>query len=197
MASRALKHCFHALVVLVLLAGPVIASAQQGAAAGWAYALPHELMSPFCPGRTLAQCTSPQAEQLRQWILLQESAGASEDEVRANLLDRYSDSILSAPRAEGWGLSAYLLPAVFFVGAGALVFFFLQRLVRNAPRPQASASDGVLAPAPRGNALQEAESVDTEAPLVRQVGAVSISKMALLRRVTPKPVWRWHCTARR
>ena len=37
----------------------------------WANALRHELMSPFCPGMTLAKCPSSQAEQLnrRMYVL--------------------------------------------------------------------------------------------------------------------------------
>ncbi len=165
MRSRALS----ALLLFAVLAGPTLASAQQGEAAGWGYSLAHELMSPFCPGRTLAQCTSPQSEQLRQWILMQEAAGASQEEVRANLLERYGDAIRSAPKAEGWGLFAYVLPVVFFLGAGVLVIFFLQRLVRSSPRSVAP-GPGALPPAPRGNALQEAELerlVDEELGLAR------------------------------
>lgn len=165
MTSRA----FSSLLLVAALLGPALADAQQGEAAGWGYSLAHELMSPFCPGRTLAQCTSPQAQQLRQWILMQEAAGASRDEVQANLFERYGDAIRSAPKAEGWGLSAYVLPLVFFLGGGGLLFFFLRRLVRKAPRPAAPGFDAD-SPAPRGSALQEAELerlVDEELGLVR------------------------------
>ena len=122
MTSRA----FSSLLLVAALLGPALADAQQGEAAGWGYSLAHELMSPFCPGRTLAQCTSPQAQELRQWILMQEAAGATRAEVRANLLERYGDAIRSAPKPEGWGLSAYLLPLVFFLGGGGLVVIFLR-----------------------------------------------------------------------
>ena len=165
MTSRA----FSTLLLVAALVGPTLADAQQGEAAGWGYSLAHELMSPFCPGRTLAQCTSPQSEQLRQWILMQEAAGATQDEVRANLLERYGDSIRSAPKAEGWGLSAYVLPGVFFLGGGGLVLFFLRRLVRNSPQPAAPAQAAIPL-APRGSALQEAELerlVDEELGLAR------------------------------
>lgn len=145
-----------ALLAAALMTGSA-ADAQDNAA--WAYQLPHELMSPFCPGRTLAQCPSPQADQLRQWILMQEAAGATRAEVEANLVERYGASILSAPKAEGWGLSAYVLPAVFFVVGGGLVFVFLQRLVRDSP---------TRVTAPNAPPVQRAAGID-EAELARMV----------------------------
>ena len=52
---------------------------------GWAYALWHEMMSPFCPGRSLADCPSTAAESLRMWILMQEAGGRERSEVEAEL----------------------------------------------------------------------------------------------------------------
>jgi cytochrome c-type biogenesis protein CcmH len=98
----------------------------------WAYQMAHDLMSPFCPGRTLAECTSPQADELRMWILLQAASGATYDEVEADLIGRFGDRILAAPRAEGWGLAAYALPIGGFVLGGGIVVVALRRLARSA-----------------------------------------------------------------
>ena len=46
-------------------------------ARGWAYDLMNELMSPYCPGRSLIECPSPDATELRLWIQGQEAAGVS------------------------------------------------------------------------------------------------------------------------
>ena len=70
---------------------------------GWAHALSRDMMSPVCPGRSLADCPSPQAESLRLWIVVQESTGRSRADVEAELYERYGDAIRGAPRAEGWG----------------------------------------------------------------------------------------------
>jgi cytochrome c-type biogenesis protein CcmH/NrfF len=149
-----------------LVAG--VAGAQQGEQT-WAYKLPYELMSPYCPGRTLAQCTSPQAGELRQWILMQEAAGATEAEVRANLLSRFGDAIRSTPKAEGWGLSAYVLPAVFFLGGGGLVVLLLKRMVSATRKPGAQPLAAAPPPSP-GTPQEEAElarMVDEELGLAR------------------------------
>ena len=117
-----------ALLALLLAAH---AGAQDGVEPeGWAYRYFGEVMSPFCPGRTLSACTSPQAESLRMWILVQEAAGRSLEDVDGELVERYGDVILSAPRAEGFGVTAYAIPAAFFVGGGLLVAVFLRRQTR-------------------------------------------------------------------
>ena len=91
----------------------------------WAYAIAGELLSPFCPGRTLTECPSPQAESLRMWIIVQAAAGRSRADVEAELFERYGDDIRPTPRAEGIGISAYLLPAFAFFGGGGLLAWFL------------------------------------------------------------------------
>jgi cytochrome c-type biogenesis protein CcmH/NrfF len=101
----------------------------------WAYSMAHDLMSPFCPGRTLAACPSPQADELRQWILFQAAAGQSRAEIEKTLFERFGDAMLSAPKAEGgWGVSAYGIPIAGFVVGGAFVFFVITRLARSGRR---------------------------------------------------------------
>ncbi len=112
---------------LVCLGLALPAGAASEEPEGWAYALWHEMMSPFCPGRSLADCPSTAAESLRMWILVQEAGGRERSEVEAELLDRYGDVILAAPRARGFGLAAYLMPAVGFVAGGVLLGVFLRR----------------------------------------------------------------------
>ena len=94
---------------------------------GWAYELASQLMSPYCPGRTLSDCPSPQAGTLRMWIIVQESAGRSKDEVLEELYARFGDQLRGAPRAEGFGIAAYAIPVLAFVGGGILVWVFLRR----------------------------------------------------------------------
>jgi len=116
------------MMLIVVLLSMAAASAL---AEGFAYDLAGELMSPFCPGRTLASCPSPQAAELVQWISLQEAAGATRDDVIEMLIDRFGEEILGAPPAKGITLWAYVFPVVGFVLGGGLVVLALQRLVRR------------------------------------------------------------------
>ena len=113
--------------------------ATPAAEESYGYALARELMSPFCPGRALSDCPSPDAATLRAWILVQEAAGRSREDVEAELLERYGEQLLAAPRARGFGLTAYALPVGAFVGGGAFVALFLRRRTRHDradPRPK-------------------------------------------------------------
>jgi cytochrome c-type biogenesis protein CcmH/NrfF len=105
---------------------------------GWAYKLSHDLMSPFCPGRTLAACSSPQAGDLRMWMIVQEASGRSREDVEAELFERYGDVLRSAPRATGFGLTAYVFPVIAFLAGGVVVAVFLRRQTRAVAEPKAS-----------------------------------------------------------
>jgi cytochrome c-type biogenesis protein CcmH/NrfF len=75
----------------------------------------------------VAECPSPNAESLRLWIITQEAAGRSRADVEEELYARYGDDIRSAPRAEGFGLTAYVLPILAFVAGGGFLAWFLKR----------------------------------------------------------------------
>jgi cytochrome c-type biogenesis protein CcmH len=117
------------LGLALLLLGVVYAlpASGEGEKIGWGYQLSREMMSPYCPGRALSDCPSPAAAELRQWIVDQEKAGVSRSEVEKELFRVFGDELRQAPRAEGMGLVAYVIPALAFVAGGTLVVFFLRR----------------------------------------------------------------------
>jgi cytochrome c-type biogenesis protein CcmH/NrfF len=122
-------------IAAVALLGVSIVAVQSAAAEeleGWAYKVPNELMSPFCPGRTLSACTSPQADDLRMWLIVQEASGRTREDVEAELFERYGDVLRPAPRAEGFGLTAYVFPVLAFLAGGVIVAVFLSRQARAA-----------------------------------------------------------------
>lgn len=131
--------------VVALLAGAHVATAIDHGEPGeivddaWAYDVWHDTMSPYCPGRTLAECPSPQADRLRLWILEQASAGVPRDEVQEAMFEKYGDQLLTAPRAEGWGLVAYVIPLMGFVLGGGIVVWVVRRLMGSEPQSLASA----------------------------------------------------------
>ena len=52
--------------------------------ADWTYALPNELMSPRCPGRILANGSSPQIASLRMWIRARTGAARTQQHPRSS-----------------------------------------------------------------------------------------------------------------
>jgi cytochrome c-type biogenesis protein CcmH/NrfF len=133
------------LVLACALVG-VVAAPGRGSAEpeGWAYEVAAELMSPFCLGRTLADCPSDQARSLALWIVVQEAAGRTRADVEEELFARYGEVMRPAPRAHGIGLAAYVIPALAFAGGGTLVGVFLMRQTRA--RQAAPPAAGSAAP---------------------------------------------------
>ena len=118
--------------VLALFVLPLAAAAEAPAVPeGWAYEVAGELMSPFCPGRTLADCPSQAAKSLVLWIVVQEATGRTRADVEGELFERYGDVLRPAPRPQGFGLMAYAIPVGAFAGGGLLVFVFLRRQTRR------------------------------------------------------------------
>ena len=120
-----------ALALVALLAG-ASADAQDGEPEGWAYDLAGEMLSPFCPGVTLAECSSSQAKSLTMWMVVQEAAGRSRAEVEEELYARYGEQIRPTPRTDGFGLAAYVIPIGAFAAGGLLIAVFLRRQTREA-----------------------------------------------------------------
>jgi cytochrome c-type biogenesis protein CcmH len=118
------------ILAAILLASAAVADEAAPTArfeSRWGYALADELMSPWCPGFALSDCSSGYAAELRLWILEQERLGRSEDEVRAEILAKYGEKMLQAPRARGRGLLAYAIPAAIILAGLALLVAFLRR----------------------------------------------------------------------
>jgi cytochrome c-type biogenesis protein CcmH/NrfF len=94
-----------------------------------AHRLASDLMSPYCPGRTLADCPSPDATALRNELRALLDGGVPEQEVRAQLAQRFGGAISGVPRTRlGW-----VLPGIALVLGALGLAIALHRLLR-APR---------------------------------------------------------------
>ena len=56
--------------------------------------LSNELMSPYCPGRTISSCPSGQARKLEDDILAQAQAGKTRQEIEQTLVERFGPQII-------------------------------------------------------------------------------------------------------
>ena len=98
---------FVAFFLVLLVAGSVVAPAiaqdlTQEQIDEEARRLHRHFMSPFCPGKNLADCTSSQAgvwrDQIRDWV----AEGRDEKWIEARLIDEFGEQILSAPKFRSW-----------------------------------------------------------------------------------------------
>jgi len=97
--------------------------------------LSHDLMSPYCPGRTIATCSSPQARKLEMYIKREFEEGKSRDEIEQVLVARYPDILGYKGRPEliiGMGVMALIAMIGLFVAA--------RRWTRRRPAEAAAAN---------------------------------------------------------
>jgi cytochrome c-type biogenesis protein CcmH/NrfF len=123
----------HSLALLGLLLCATLSACNpaedpESVRARTAHELARDLMSPYCPGRTLAECPSPDALAVREEIRSALRAGESPDAIRTRIEARFGDQVVGVPREKvGWALPILALVA----GAGLLVLA-LRRAVTGA-----------------------------------------------------------------
>jgi len=130
-----------------------------------ASAIARQTMSPFCPGRTLADCPSEFATEWRRDIRQMIAEGRSPAEVQAELERRAGANLSGSPARD----TSYWVPAAFaLLGVGALAAIFV-RLRRAAPErptqgPPAGEAGSDRDPQSSDTAPSAAQSAGTALP---------------------------------
>jgi cytochrome c-type biogenesis protein CcmH len=106
--TRALALC---ALVAALLTGPATAAPSPAD-------LESELVCPVC-GTTLDQSDAPIALKMKRYIRQRLAAGASEKQIKAELVDQFGPGVLAEPPKSGFDLLAWLVPVAVLV-AGAV-----------------------------------------------------------------------------
>lgn len=100
------------------------------------------VMSPFCPGRLIADCPSPAAIELREQIRKRIAAGETADAIKAELLETYGEFVRAAPTAEGFDLAAWLVPPIALaLAAVAVMLWMRRRTAKVAPAAEGAAHE--------------------------------------------------------
>lgn len=153
-----------AVFALALLVPPVVAWTGQPDVAGGAItpvdasqaraeaqALFREVMSPFCPGLTLADCPSPAAFDLRNEIDARLKRGESRQAILDELVAAYGPQLLADPSDTALGRVVWGVPLVLSALAALAVTVF----VRRATREVHTAPDSTAAPSTDHHRLDE------------------------------------------
>ena len=85
------------------------------------------VLSPYCPGRTISNCPSPQAEVLRTDIKEQLASGKTPEEIKEELYATFGDELRTIPRARGFGLLAWIVPGLAFLAGGWAIAVWIGR----------------------------------------------------------------------
>ena len=104
-----------------------------------AHEISRTVLSPFCPGRMLADCPSSSATELKDSVRIRIKAGETDQQILDSLFATYGDDIRSTPAGHGVGIIAWAAPAVFLlVGALSVAWWlFMMRAIiakEDAPR---------------------------------------------------------------
>ncbi|MFW6330088.1 MAG: cytochrome c-type biogenesis protein [Gemmatimonadota bacterium] len=89
--------------------------------------LADELRCPVCQGLSINDSPSPLAQDMKNLIRAQVAAGASDEDVHEYFMSKYGEWVLLEPKAQGFNLLVYLLPALGLVAGGALIVVAVRR----------------------------------------------------------------------
>ena len=103
------------------------------------HALSQELRCPKCQNQNIADSNAPISEDLRALLYQQLEAGASDEEILADMVARYGEFVRYRPAAEGAALWLWLAPALM-LAVGLLVLVALLRRGR-AQAPEISVEE--------------------------------------------------------
>ena len=126
-----------ALALGVLAAA--LAAAPAGAGPGPAQ-LESELVCPVC-GTTLDQSDAPVAQRMKQYVRRRLAAGATEAQIKSELVDQFGPGVLAEPPKSGFDLLAWLVPLGVLVGGalgvGAIAWGWSRRRTDGGPSAEA------------------------------------------------------------
>ncbi len=92
---------------------------------------------PTCSGQTVAESNAAAATTVRDFIRTRVDEGATDVQIRDELIQAYGGEVLLTPRADGVSVLIWVLPALVAVGGAAAVVASLRR----SPPVQRIASD--------------------------------------------------------
>lgn len=99
--------------------------------------LENEVMCPTC-GVALALSTAPAAQRERALIRRLIAQGLDERQIKDRLVAEYGPGVLATPRAEGFGVAAYAVPAAGVTAALLGIALTLRRRRREPATPEPS-----------------------------------------------------------
>lgn len=122
------------------------------------------VMSPYCPGLLLADCSSSAAAVLRDSIKAQLHRGTPPQDIMDELVASFGDNILGAPPNRGMGRLAWLGPIAALSASLLIIFWWVRQ--RREPIPEAEpimakrVDSGEVNPALRQKLEEELKQLD-------------------------------------
>jgi cytochrome c-type biogenesis protein CcmH len=155
-------------IVAVLLLGAVLlgatssgARAQDATSAldAQAYQMYQQVLSPFCPGRSLNDCPSSKAHELKLEMRQKLEQGAAPETIIEDVFAKFGEQYRAVPSYAGFGKLVWWVPGGFLLAGVAIIAVLARGKRRNAPE-KATQSDATLSDEMRRAIERELESLD-------------------------------------
>lgn len=104
------------------------------------------LMSPVCPGKLLHDCPSSEGAQLREVVRRKIFAGETKEQIVRYFVEVYGREVLPKPPAEGFYLTAWLLPFGGVLAGFGVVFVLVRAWTRRPEDADQSGESAEVAP---------------------------------------------------
>jgi cytochrome c-type biogenesis protein CcmH len=126
-----------ALTILVAAFAAVSSSAGSRASRPSMTKLEGEIMCPTCH-TTLDQSDAAIATRIEVYMRRRIAEGATENQIKAELVTQFGTAILAAPPKHGFDLLAWVLPFAGLAGAAAVIALSVRRWCREDPQELAA-----------------------------------------------------------
>ena len=121
-------------------------------------AIARQLYCPVCENIPLDVCPTQACAQWRALIREKLAQGWTEEQIKTYFVEQYGVRVLNEPPRQGWNWLIYIVPALFLIGGGILLFRLFRSWQPPAPvRVGPSASGpGSTSPAETGGGVSPA-----------------------------------------
>ncbi len=107
-----------------------------------AQALDKSLICPICPGETIDQSQVALAKQMQVAVRDMLAEGSNEREIQDFFVERYGESVLAAPRKEGFSLMVWVVPPLGMAGGLVALYFVVRAMSRRPEQRRAAVTEG-------------------------------------------------------
>jgi len=123
------------------------------------YEMYQQVFSPFCPGRSLNDCPSSKAHELKAEMRQKLEQGIPPDVILQELFARFGDKYRTVPLFEGFGRMVWLAPLAF-LGIGFLAALVVVFRRKQSTSKQISAKQSQISPELEQQIKQELSNLD-------------------------------------
>jgi cytochrome c-type biogenesis protein CcmH len=136
-----------AVLAVVLLSGPALLAqpAADPALEQEAKRIEAMVIAPCCWSQQVSVHQSPAADEMRQEIRRQLTAGRTRQQILDAYVARYGEQILAEPPARGFKRTLYVLPVLLLVVSAVVLSLVVKRMARK-PAVAGVPADGLPAP---------------------------------------------------